>query len=386
MMKFTILLRAVSLTLGLLFGSQAYAAGTLNVALSQQFSFVGCSTAANVCGTPLIGGLLYFYQVGTASTRQDSFQDTALTVVNPWPLQLDTSGRVPMFYLADGSVHVRLTDAGGVVIFDYPSMLVVGPSGGGGGGAGVDATAIASTGDIKFRMTSESLQSWTKLNGQKIGAPGSPGADLTGNNYLALYSYLWVNCPQSHCPVTGGRGVSAAFDFCSPPTGGCATQKSLQLPDWRGRGPMGLDDMGVARANIIPDANIKSGGGDTALTPGAWGGEANHTQLEMELAAHFHSGYSISPSSYTPAGTVTANDNRTWTGNTVNGGTATIGSSGVSSGVAANQAQTIIVSGSFAPTFSGTVQTFSINIPSDGNSTPFNVLSPFILGTWYIRQ
>src|SRR5215471_814201 len=123
-------LRSFCLILGLLCGSQAYAQGTLNIALQQQFSFTGCSTAANVCGTPLIGGLLYFYQIGTVATRQDSFQDTGLSIANPWPLQLDANGRVPMFYLASGSIHARLTDAGGVVQFDYPSLLVIGPSGG----------------------------------------------------------------------------------------------------------------------------------------------------------------------------------------------------------------------------------------------------------------
>src|SRR6516165_5628482 len=99
------LLVAVLLGIGLIVPAKAQ--GTLNVALQQQFAFTGCSSAANVCGTPLIGGLLYFYQVGTVATRQDSFQDTALSVVNPWPLVLDANGRIPMFYLADGSIHVR---------------------------------------------------------------------------------------------------------------------------------------------------------------------------------------------------------------------------------------------------------------------------------------
>src|SRR6516164_1618118 len=134
--------------------TQAAAQGTLPIVLQQQFSFSGCASTptTGACGQPLSGGLLYFYQVGTVATRQDSFQDTGLTIPNPWPLQLDANGRVPMFYLASGSVHVRLTDAGGVVQFDYPSMLVIGPSGGGGGGgAAVDPTTIAMTGDIKYR-------------------------------------------------------------------------------------------------------------------------------------------------------------------------------------------------------------------------------------------
>src|SRR5258708_26595263 len=103
----------------------AFAAGTLPIALQQQMAYTNCQAFTNACGTPLIGALLYFYQVGTVATVQNSIQDTGLTLTNPWPLQLDTNGRVPNFYLADASVHVRLTAANGVVHFAIPSMLVV---------------------------------------------------------------------------------------------------------------------------------------------------------------------------------------------------------------------------------------------------------------------
>jgi hypothetical protein len=359
------------------------AAGTLNLALNQQFSFTGCSTAVNVCGTPLIGGLLYIYQTGTVSTRQDSFPDTSLNPANPnpWPLVLDANGRVPMFYLADGSVHVRLTDAGGVVQFDIPSLLVVGPSGGGGGGAGVDATAIASTGDIKFRMTSEPLPNWVKLNAQKIGAPGAAGADLTGAQYNALYNYLWVNCPNTHCPVLGGRGANGNADFNAG--------KNLQLPDWRGRGPMGLDDMGVARANIIPDGNVTSAG-DTAITPGATGGQANHTMTVNDLVAHAHAALVIDPGhshgitepnggqghQHTLSGFLSlplgSNVTQVWAATT-----GTVTTNFATTGITING--------------SGTGVTFQDGLghpnttQNTGSTTPFNVMQPFVLGSWYMR-
>jgi hypothetical protein len=370
---------------GVPFVSPTYAAGTLNVALQQQFAFTGCSTAANVCGTPLIGGLLYFYQVGTASTRQDSFQDTALSVVNPWPLVLDANGRIPMFYLADGSIHVRLTDAGGVVQFDIPSTLVVGPSGGGGGGAGVDATAIASTGDIKFRMTSESLQSWTKLNGQKIGIAGAAGADLTGAQYQNLYNYLWTNCPNTHCAVQGGRGATGNADWNAG--------KNLQLPDWRGRGPMGLDDMGSTVAGRIPNSSITSGGGDLATTPGATGGNATHTQTESEMAAHSHPGSSATSSSSSPSVTSVSTsiaDGRTWGfGLTSDGGSTQTGGGRVGFTGGGNTPVTVtggtISAASTASTSTTTTTTTTLTIAGDGSGTPFDIMTPFILGTWYIR-
>src|SRR5262245_53605124 len=95
-------------------------AGTINLALSQQF---------DMDGKPLSGGLLYFFQAGT-STPQDSFQDTALTIKWPNPIQLDASGRIPMFYLADGNIKIRLADKNGVTIIASDNLLVIGPSGG----------------------------------------------------------------------------------------------------------------------------------------------------------------------------------------------------------------------------------------------------------------
>jgi hypothetical protein len=333
--------------------ADAKAQGTLNVALQQQFAFTGCSAAANVCGTPLIGGLLYFYQVGTVATRQDSFQDTGLTIPNPWPLQLDANGRVPMFYLASGSVHVRLTDAGGVVQFDYPSMLVIGPSGGGGGGgAAVDPTAIASTGDIKYRATNETLSGWVRLNGQTIGNAVSGATGRANADTQALFVYLWQNCPNAHCAVSTGRGASGLADFNAG--------KQLTLLDLRGRGLVGLDDMGAAAAGRLLASNITSGGGDVPTTPNATGGEANHTMAVADLVAHNHT--------ITDPGHVHAVKNAT-----VN----------VGAGGAFNYMDGV---GGVTPTNTNLASTgiTGTNL-STGGGQPFNVMSPFMLGTFYIR-
>jgi hypothetical protein len=376
------MIRAILASLALLVGSEAYAAGTLNIALQQQFAFTGCSASANVCGTPLAGGLLYIIQVGTVSTRQDSFQDTALSVANPWPLVLDANGRVPMFYLADGSVHVRLTDAGGVVQFDIPSILVIGPSSGGGGGGGVDATAIASTGDIKFRMTSEVLLNWVKLNGQKIGNSGAAGADLTGAQYQNLYNYLWVNCINTHCPVATGRGATAVADWNAG--------KNLQLPDWRGTGPIGLDDMGNVRANRVPDSNVTSAG-DTAIVPGATGGQANHTMTVNELVAHRHGGTIIDPGhlhAITDPGHTHGPPTSATAYLTSGGGVEQLSAGGnigrltptgsASTGITINNNTTGVL---FQDGAGNTGFTTFV-----GSSNAFNVMAPFMLGSWYMRQ
>jgi len=91
-------------------------AGTLTLALSQQ---------NDQSGQPLSGALLYFFVTGTSGVQQNSYSDSGLTTLNPWPLVADATGRIPMFYLANGTVHIRLTDASGTVIIDQSNMQVI---------------------------------------------------------------------------------------------------------------------------------------------------------------------------------------------------------------------------------------------------------------------
>jgi len=350
-MKLTAIRARVTIAaLLLLFGyAPASAQGTLPVSLTQQFSFVGCSTAANACGTPLIGGLLYFYQVGTVATRQNSFQDTALTIQNPWPLPLDANGRVPAFYLANGSVHIRLTDAGGVVQFDYPSALVIGPSGGSGGGGGIDPTTIFATGDLKFRPTGETITGWVKANGLTIGSATSGATGRANADTQALFVYLWTNCHL--CTVAGGKGASGLADFNA--------NKTITVYDCRARiCGVGVDDMGNAPLGLLLAQNITSGG-DTPTTPGATAGEDNHTLTQAQLPA-------VSP---TFTGT-----QQTWSGNQqVTSSTAgTLGGGGFAAFNTGNFTPTVTI------TPAGTISAL-------GSGSSHNVLSAALTGSWYVK-
>jgi hypothetical protein len=348
-------------------GNAAYGQGTLNVALQQQFAFTGCSTAANVCGTPLIGGLLYFYQVGTTATRQDSFADPGLQNLNPWPLTLDANGRVPMFYLASGSVHVRLTDASGVVQFDYPSMLVIGPSGtGGGGGFTPAAGTLAATGDVKFRLTKEIPAGWLILNGTTMGNSGS-GAQSASTANHDLYVYLYVNCPDTVCTVPGRTGISSGTgnaDF--GPIGGGAGLP-MTLPDMRARSPVGFDDMGASARNFIVSANFANASffpgppGATGTTQFGHGGETIHNLTTGELP------------SYALSAATTITDSRTWA----------VQGSGTAGSTFAGLSGAGGISLPAVPT--GTI-TASTSVNSLGGNLGHNLMPPFMLGTWLIKQ
>jgi hypothetical protein len=323
----------------------AIAQGTINIALAQ-------SVDSN--GRPLVGCLLYIYQAGTVATPQNAFTDTGLTLPLPNPMSCDANGRLPMFYLASGSVHVRLTDASGIVQFDYPSMLVVGPAGGGGGGGvSVDPTTIAATGDFKFRPTSELLAGWVKANGQTIGSATSGASGRANNDTQALFIYVWNNCTNAHCPVPGGRGVSGLADF--------GANKQITLFDFRARSPVGLDDMGNIPAGILLPSNVTSGGGDGVTTPGATGGESNHLLLLAELVAHTHTATVTDPG-HNHALTV------------FNAGSVGANAAGTASGIVAG-----------GPSTNAALTGITVGNSSTGGGGTHNIMDPFMLGTWHIK-
>ena len=319
-------------------------AGSLTLSLAQQF---------DINGQPLAGALLYFYEVGTVSTPQNSYSDFGLTIINPYPLIADQYGRIPNFYLADGSVAVRLTDATGVVIYSNPNMQVIGPSSGSGGGSGVDPSTIASTGDVKFRPTSETLTGWVKLNGQTIGNVSSGATQLANSSAQSLFIYLWQNFTNAHCPVAGGRGSSGLSDF--------QTNKTIQLPDFRSTALVGLDDMGATAAGQLLASNVTSGNGDGVTTPGAKGGEANHLLLLGEA----------------PRGQFTLNDPGHAHG--PSGTTSFLVAPGGSTfqAVAGNQ--------SYGQTSSTTTNTTGVSLNDNSGGGAHNNMPPFILGTWFMH-
>jgi hypothetical protein len=332
----------------------AAAQGTIPLALAQQI---------DQNGQPLAGCLVYFYVAGTVATPQNSFQDYGLSVLNPNPLRCDLTGRVPMFWLANGLIHVRLTDASGNQQVDT-TMQVLGPSSGGGGGGGggtVDPTSVASTGDIKFRLTSEILTGWVILNGQTIGNPGSGATQRANTDTQNLFVYLWTNCAQpssnNHCQVVGGIGSSALADY----TAG----KQITLPDMRDKQLVGRDCMGNICAGNLLALNVTSGNGDGVDTPGATGGVANQpiAQGNLPNVNFTNSGITVTANIEAAIGFTTQ------TGSLPQqvhlGQFNTAGTGSIPGGLLINQ---VVTQGSAS---------------SGGSGTALPVMNPFVLGNWY---
>jgi hypothetical protein len=235
-------------------------AGTISLNMTQQL---------DQFGSPLAGGHLYTIQAGTTSTPQNSYQDSALTLPWPNPIILSASGRLPQFFLADGNIKIRLTDVNGVEILVADGLVVTGASSGGGGGAVVDVTTILATGDIKVRYGTGVLAGFVRCNARTIGSATSGASERANADTQALFEYLWNN--DANLTVSTGRGASSIADW--------SANKTIALPDWRGRALAALDDMGNTAAGRLTSTYF----GTSAIVLGAAGGAESQTLTAAQL-------------------------------------------------------------------------------------------------------
>ncbi len=369
-------------------------AGTINIALTQQF---------DINGEPLGGGLLYFF-AAASTTPQNAFQDIALTIVHPNPIVLAADGRVPMFYLAStaaegnpsGQIKIRLTDYTGVTVLAADSLLIVGPAsggGGGGGGGGVDATSVLQTGDVLIRFGTGDHEGFVPCNGETIGSEVS-GARYFGDEFQFLFEHLWsTGVLGVFAGTTPARGSTANGDWVA--------NRRILLPDLRGKTIAGLDDMGASAAGILTAASL----GALPTVLGNAGGDDVHTLGLTNLPT------------FTPAGTVTgvsgsgtSSSGGTFSGSisgsatgiqvagnygntpTSSGNTSVMASSGGGAGL-----QVLIgdgtVSGSCSGSFSGAggasisggTGTFGGTAVNPGGAQPFVTVPPTMVMTFYIK-
>lgn len=346
----------LAILLGLL--APAYGAGTIPYSLSQQI-------ATN--GTPLSGCKLFIIQAGTPAAPQNAFSDSGLTTALPNPIICDASGRLPQFFLADGLIKIRLTDKNGVTQVTADNIQVIGPSGGGGGGGVIDATTILATGDLKVRYGTGILTGFVRANGRTIGSATSGATERANADAEALFEYLWG--ADANLAVAGGRGASANADWIA--------NKTLTLPDWRGRLIAGLDDMGNTSA-----ARLSSILSSTIL--GAAGGAQQVTLGTGNLPP------------YTPSGTVSVALNDPGHSHASTNSTTPLTAFNAAIGVpTTSPTQSVFPVSSFQNLngFSTSTNTTGITVSSStfsgngqgGASTPFNIAQPTMLATIYLK-
>jgi hypothetical protein len=374
----------------------AFAAGTIfGLPLSQQFT---------ENGEPMSGGKLYLYTAGT-STPVDAFESFGLTAGTelPHPIELDASGRIPEFWVADGSYRVRLTDVAGNEIFDINSTTAIGASSGSGGGGSGDVSeeSIFQTGDIMWQPVNGTRSGFVRANARTIGSSSSGATERANADAETLFLFLWNNFSDTLCPVSTGRGGSAAADW--------AANKTIATLDMRGRLPYGMDTMGNSAASVV--AGATSAGGafgqeEKAIT------QANLPSVTfsdtLTTAAHTHS-VSVSgttgnnSATHTHSGTTGSDGSHNHDTDNA-GGTSSVDSPGGTSvaSIASGETSTdgthdhSFTTGNASATHthswsdtatSGAASTTSISgsVTSGGSGTAFDTLPPGRAGSWYFK-
>lgn len=138
-------------------------------------------------------------------------------------------------------------------------------------------SALVPTGITLDYVGSTAPAGYVFLSGRTIGNAASGATERANSDTSALFSLFWNSMANSEAAVSGGRGASAAADF--------AANKTITLPDARGRVVAGKDNMGGTTASRITAA----GAGIVGTTLGAAGGAQTHTLTVAQLASHDHS-------------------------------------------------------------------------------------------------
>jgi microcystin-dependent protein len=303
---------------------------------------LGLSPQFDANGDLARGALLYIYDANT-STPSITYSDFALASAQAWPLPADAAGRLPAFYVDDGSYRARLTTSGGVEIFDEQSITSIGASAGDSGGSvSQDTTTLFNTGDPIWVPVAGTRSGWVRANGRTMGSGSSGGTERANSDTQALFEYLWNNFSDSICAVSTGRGANAAADFNA--------SKTITLLDLRGRSAFGLDDMGNSAASRLVVG--------TPTAAGSTGGAEKQTIAQANL----------------PVATLVTTDTRTYT--VKSNATIEVSNTGASEFVSNDGTTTL----NMASPAGGTIST-----ALGGSGTTLATTPPYMLGSWYLK-
>ena len=135
---------------------------------------------------------------------------------------------------------------------------------------GNQGVLVANTGDVKANVSPTPAAGWILLDDGTIGNAASGASNRANADTVTLYALLWATYSDTICPVSSGRGASAAADY--------AANKTLRLPLFAGR-TLGVSGT-PSSANLI-DAYTGTQGhtGTVPVTGGSttvWTGQHKH--------------------------------------------------------------------------------------------------------------
>lgn len=244
-------------------------------------------------GEFVIGAKIYVYKAGT-NTPASAYSDAEGMALHTWPMLTDANGCIPTFWVSEPSIKVDIqTPTGSIIrtvdgIQGYVAPATGGGGGGGGGGSGTGTTILPG-----FLMPAHAVgpqDGWVRANGRSIGNSSSGATERADADTEDLFIHLWNT--DIALSVLGGRGTTAQADYDA--------NKTITLPDYRGRVPIGMTDMGASNSSILNGIGFDQG---NSRSIGSYGGDGVVTLTTAQIPIHNHSATTASNGAHTHTGT-----------------------------------------------------------------------------------
>lgn len=236
-------------------------------------------------GDPYSGAKAYFFDVGT-TTPQIVYTDAALSIPHDHPVIANSSGSFPAIFFPDESSHrFRMLDADDATLHDVDNISVPTTTPPEFPDSETPDEFLFQTGDLKIAWRTDAQTGWVRVNGRTIGSASSGASERANADCEDLFIHLWGK--DANLSVSGGRGGTATGDW--------AANKTIALPDPRGRALVILDSFGNSAAGRVTDAVL----GDDSDELGAAGGAQTHTLTTAQLPSHTHTGTTSSNGAHT---------------------------------------------------------------------------------------
>lgn len=234
-------------------------------------------------GDPYVGAVVEFFDENT-TTPQTVYTDSSLSSsAGTSDRTANASGMFGALFLnpTPGSYRVRITDADLTVVWDVDGISVpqnadyVPPDAG-----ATSPELLFTTGMLEHYYGTTAPAGWVRSNGRTVGSATSGATERANSDCQALFLLLWAQ--DSTLSVSGGRGGTAAGDW--------AANKTIALPDLRGRALVGLDTMGNSAASVLTgiDTIGEAAGAETVVLTEAQLPPHTHAAGTLLMPNHGH--------------------------------------------------------------------------------------------------
>jgi hypothetical protein len=232
----------------------------------------------------------FFFLAGVPGSPITVYSDAAEGSPHPNPVLADGNGRWPAVFVPYMAAYgVRVLNEANVQLWSDDNIPNPDP---------VEVTGtlppggLLETGMFHWEPIQGVKAGYVRANGRSIGNAASSATERANADTENLFIYLWNAMADGQAAVLpGGRGGSAASDF--------AANKRIALPDLRGGGLRGLDDMGNSAAATFTGLTFDHG---SAILAGSYIGRNFYTLTAGQLPGHSHTASTGSTGAHTHGG------------------------------------------------------------------------------------